>query len=246
MKHVKNVETLEKLLRFCTGYGGRYNPVRPKLQLSTLNALLAQANEAMSGEKLARTKYDNVTNTREVAFKEVPKLASRIVNLLSSSGASAQALDDARLFFHKLYGYEPKDRDPIPSPRKGSPPLPEPPSPERKRAPGHKSYASIADSFEKLVTMVSTVPGYQAHETTLKVDALESKVVELKKLNTDAVEARVNWSNGLTTRNQVLYTNDTAIYNTGREVKLYVKAAFGPDSEEYAKIKKLNFTKPTA
>jgi len=235
MTHVKNVETLDKIMGFCTGYGGSYNPVRPKLQLSTLNALLAQANEAMRGEKLARTFYEDVTNTREVAFKEVPKLAARIIALLASSGASVQTMDDARMFFHKLYGYVVKDREPIASGEVGKT------SPKAKRTKSQNSYASMADSFEKLVSKVSAAPGYQANEDLLKVDALESKVAELKKLNSDAIEARVKWSTGLTARNKVLYTTDAAICRTGKEVKEYIKAAFGPASKEYANVKNLRF-----
>jgi len=237
MTHIKNVEALDKVLNFCMGYGGRYNPIKGKLQLSTMNALLTQANEALRGEKLARNTYNNTTNTREVAFKEIPKLASSMVFTLAASGASAQTMNDARLYFRQVTG-KGKDREPIPSSEAGITA-----TPKRKRS-GKLSYTSVADNFERLVAVVSSDPNYQPNEESLKAGMLEQKVMQLKNLNGEVIDAKVAWSNGLITRNHLLYINDAAIGSTITAVKKYVRAVFGLNSQEYSQIKNIVFTKP--
>lgn len=232
MSHTKNVAALDQVLGYCTGYGGRYNPVHPKLQISTMNALLANANQALREEKLARNTYNNVTNAREITFKELPKLASSMVHFLAASGASGQTLSDARLFFRKTLGRL-KDREAIPSEEIST----------VKRRSGMLNFISIADNFERLVTAVSTYPDYQPNEEALKVTGLTNHIALLKKLNKDAMEARVAWSNGLISRDQLLYTNDAAICSTVSGVKKYVRAVFGLNSPEYAQIKKIHVTK---
>lgn len=232
MSHTKNVAALDQILGYCTGYGGRYNPVHPKLHISTMDALLANAKNALREEKVARNTYNNVTNTREITFKTLPKLASSIVHFLAASGASEQTLSDARLFFRKTQGRI-KDREPVPSEKTEA----------IKRRSGMLNYASIADNFERLVTTVSTDPTYQPNETELQVAKLTNLIALLKQLNKDVLDARVGWSNQIISRNQLLYTNDTAIHATVSAVKKYVRAVFGLKSVEYAQVKKIRVTK---
>ena len=233
MSHSKNVAALDKVLGYCTGYGEKYNPGQLKLHISTMNALLANANDALREEKLARNTYNNVTNTREITFKEIPKLASSIIHFLAASGVSEQTLSDARLYFRKTLGRT-KDREAVPS---------EEISNVKKRKSGMLNYISIADNFERLVTAVSTDASYLPNEEGLKVTELTSRIALLKKLNKDAMDARVAWSNGLISRNQLLYTNNAAICSTVSAVKKYVRAVFGLNSPEYAQIKNIRVIK---
>ena len=47
MTHVSNVQSFEKLLGICTGFGGSYNPGKQNLRIENLTKLLMQANEKL-------------------------------------------------------------------------------------------------------------------------------------------------------------------------------------------------------
>ena len=238
MTHVKNVEAFTRLIGFCTGYGGKYNPVRPNLQVSMLNATLAQAQQAMREEKLAKNTYNNVINARMITFQELPKLASRVVATLAAAGASLQTLTDAKVFQHRTFGGPVKTTTATPIDTAGEPSV-------RKSKPlRQRGFAAMADNFEKLVSLAGTLPEYQTNEDELKVEALQAKVTELHALSNAVISAQISWSNGLINRNNALYEADNALYVSGKHTRQYVKALFGPDSEQYAQVKSLVFTKP--
>jgi hypothetical protein len=94
--HAKNVATFEDLLSFCTGYGATYNPSKAALKLPALNTQLTAANAALQTVKVTKTAYDNATNAREVAFKPLKTLATKIVNALTATEATKQTVDDVK------------------------------------------------------------------------------------------------------------------------------------------------------
>ena len=91
--HAKNVATFEDLISFCTGYGATYNPSKAVLKLPALTTQLTGANAALQAVKVAKTAYDNATNAREVAFKPMKTLATKIVSALAATEATKQTVD---------------------------------------------------------------------------------------------------------------------------------------------------------
>jgi cytochrome c peroxidase len=104
---------------------------------------------------------------------------------------------------------------------------------------------SKADSFSKLVKAVISEPLYQPREMYLNQTGLEEKVKELNQLNQQVAEARTRWSQSLIGRNKVMYKQDVSMIKTAKAVKKYTRAIYGHDSQEYALVKSLSFTKPT-
>ena len=80
--HAKNVATFEDLISFLTGYGTTYNPTKAALKLPALTTQLATANSTLQVVKVAKTANDNATNARELAFKPLKPLATKIMNAL--------------------------------------------------------------------------------------------------------------------------------------------------------------------
>jgi len=102
--HAKNVATFEDLISFCAGYGAPYNPSKALLKLPALTTQLTGANAALQAVKVAKTAYDNATNARELAFKPLKPLATKIVNALAATEASAQTVDDVKTTNNKIQG----------------------------------------------------------------------------------------------------------------------------------------------
>jgi len=246
MTHVKNIEAFSRLVGFCSGYGGTFNPGRQSLQIDALVNKVIETQSAMEQAKVAKAEYDNQVNLRKQTFDQLPRLVSSILRTLEASGAKPEKLEDARSFSHQLIGSSPKNRPPLPDRQAG---LPSDQANQIKKETNQRSalqlaYVSKADAFSRLVKAVSTEPLYKAHERTLSTEGLNAKVQELNQLNRQVADARAQWSKARIERNSVLYGSEVSMIKTAQATKKYVRAIFGHDSEQYALVKALEFTQP--
>ena len=242
MTHVKNIEAFSRLVGFCSGYGGNYNPGRQTLQIDALVNQLNVTQSALEQVKVAKTDYDNEVNRRKQTFDQLPRLAASMLRLLEASGAKPEKLDDARSFVHQLLGRSPKNRGPLGIPSDEA-------SPMEKKATVQRSalqlaYVSKADTFSRLVKAVSSEPMYSANESTLSTEGLDAKVQELYQLNRQVADARARWSKAMIERNSAMYGPEVSMIKTAQATRKYVRAIFGHDSEQYGLIKSLDFTSP--
>ncbi len=235
MTHVKQVDSYSRLVDICTGFGGKYNPGRPSLQVESLLNALNGARQAIEAVKLAKTTFDREVNSRLQASEKLPALASGIFRTLSDHGASAATLDDARYFVRQIRGYTSKDRAPLPNAT----------SEEAiaKRTMTQRSYVGQADHFSKLVLAVQAEPLYKATESMLSKAGLGKKLEELAKHNARVSAAQVAWANARALRDQVLYGEQQSLFALQRAVKNYAYAVYGPNSTEYAQLKAIRFAK---
>jgi hypothetical protein len=237
MTHVKTADAFAKMVGFCTGYGGKYNPGRQNLRIESMVAQLDEVRQSFEVVKNAQAELNNQVNKRKQKYDKLSRLASSILRALEASGASIEKQDHARQFVHQMMGSAPKDRAPIPSGQA---------QPEKKTPANLQlAYVSKADSFSKLVKAVSTEPMYVVNEPELNPQGLATMVTELEQLNQQVDEARKIWRNTLIARNEVMYAKPLSVYNTALAVKKYVRAIYGHDSAQYALLKTLPFVKPT-
>jgi hypothetical protein len=237
MTHVKNAEAYARLVDFCTGYGGSYNPGRPTLRIEALLTKKQEVAEALATVISAKSSFDNAVNHRRQVFDWLPRLVSSIMRTLEASGASPEKLDDARMFARQLTGNVNKNRPPVASTEAQ-------PVESTGRSQLQLAYASKADWFAKLVKAVADEPLYQSNEPHLSVNGLNDKLSQLNALNQQVSAARVVWSNAMIERDKVLYSQSQSMYKTALAVKKYVRAIFGHDSGEFAQVKALSLTKP--
>jgi hypothetical protein len=242
MTHVKNAESYSRLVDSCTGFGGNYNPGRPTLRIEALIAQRQEVNSTIANTIRAKSLYDNQVNQRKQVFDQLPKLVSSVLRTLEASGASREKLNDARSFAHQITGFKPKSRAPITA--AAATPQPTDAPTGKRHSTLQLAYVSKADAFAKLVNAVSTEPLYLTNEPAFSISGLTDKLNELTALNQQVSQARVTWSTVRMDRNDKMYNQSLSMYNTGLAVKKYVRAIFGPNSEQYAQIKNLSFTKP--
>ncbi len=245
MTHVKNAEAFSRLVDFCTGYGGTYNPGRPTLQINALNDQKAKTADALNHVIDAKSHYDNQVNQRKQQFDQLPRLAASIMRTLEASGASKEKLDDARAYAQRITGKSSKGNAPsAPAPANAVATPAATVAKGRPHSTMQLSYAAKADAFAKLITTVSSEPLYVTNEANLNVAALTDRLAEMNQANQNVSGAQVAWSNSLIDRNDALYNQALSMYRTAGAVKKYVRALFGPNSEQYARVKSLSFTKP--
>ncbi|MDD4215542.1 MAG: hypothetical protein PHR81_12100 [Bacteroidales bacterium] len=126
--HAKNVANFEDLISYCTGYGTAYNPTKNSIKITAMNTLLTSARNSLQTVKTTKTAYDNGTNAREIAFTNLKKLCTRVVNALEATDATKQTVDDAKTINRKIQGKRADNTKPQPI----TPPADSttPPSPE--------------------------------------------------------------------------------------------------------------------
>jgi hypothetical protein len=243
MTHVKNAERFARLVDFCTGYGGMYNPGRQTLQIQSLLDTKSKATDSLNKVIVAKAHYDNLVNYRKQMFDQMQPLAARVMRILEASGASKEKLADARAYVQRINGTTKKLTAAASSATVGDETSSSGGTAKRLRTQKQMSYVSRTDAFAKLVSAVSTEPLYLANEAGLCVDGLKNMLESLSAANAQVSMAQVAWSNALIDRNNVLYQQDQSVYRTGLAVKKYVRALYGLNSEQYAQVKAVVFTK---
>ena len=81
--HIKNVANFEDLISLCNGYGATYNPSKDALTIAKLKDLQTNAKASLQQAKTNKTSFDNSTNARQLAFKGLKPLATKVVNALA-------------------------------------------------------------------------------------------------------------------------------------------------------------------
>jgi hypothetical protein len=237
--HAKNVATFEDLISFCTGYGATYNPSRTALTLPALNTQYTAANAAMQAVKTANTTYNNNTNTREIAFKKLKTLSTKIISALASTEANQQTVNDAKTINLKIQGKRAKAKE---KPEANTTD-PQPQTPKTIST-SQQSYDKLTDHFAQLIATLTAEPKYTPNENELKITTLQTVLTNLKAQNTAVINATTALSNARIARNKALYDATTGILTIAQDVKLYVKSLFGTSSPEYKQVRALKFTKP--
>jgi len=238
MSHVKTMQSFGKLKGICTGLGGAYNPGNQNLQVKALTAQLFNAQQVMDEFIEAKTAYDNITNRRELAFRNVRALGSRITFLLKSCGAHPLTIADALSQNRKLQGKRASSRQPVPITT----------AEETSQSIRHvygMDYASRAYYFAQLVETATAEPQYQPNEPELTVEGLDQKVLELRSLNELVMKAEHKLSQIRKQRNVLFYEGENSLVATARAVKYYIRGVFGFTSNPSKELVKVSLTKPT-
>ncbi len=241
MSHVHNVQSFEKLLGICTGYGGSYNPGQQNLRVENLSDLLMRAREKLLQVSVAKTSYEHAQNSREAAFAEIRKLAPRILAELKSSDVLPETVNDAALMVKKMKGYS-SSLKPVKTSAQAEGSGISNPVQAFRRSSG-SDFANCTANFEKLLQTLATEPMYQPSNEELQLDMLQVNLAAMQSLTTAVVTAASILGQARRERNTVLYQGSSSLCSTALVVKQKVKAIFGTTSEAFTAARKIRFTK---
>lgn len=238
--HSINVANFETIITDITSYGTIYNPSKVSLKVTALNTLLASAKSAVNAVSSAEPAHKLAINAREVAFKPLSPLVTKVINALKATDTTVQVDESAQTLVRKLQG------------RRATPKKTE----EQKKvaseagkeiveiSTSQMSFDSRIDNFDKLIKLLASVTLYTPNEADLKVSALTTVLNDLKAKNSAVMSAEVPLNNSRIARNDVLYKENTGLVDIALDVKTYIKSVYGATSPQYKKISKVKFTKP--
>lgn len=235
MRNVKKVESFSRLVAFCTGYEGKYNPGQPNLRLDALVAYSERAKLAMERVTLTKSAFDTAVNSRKDEFKLLARLAPNVLRALKNSDATQESLNDALGYVRQIGGYARKDREPVAAAEAAE---------TKRRSSLQLAYTSKVDWFDKLVQAVESHASYTTNVAALTKAGLKAKASQLKDLNSNVITSYVEWNNARLERDKILFRNADSLYHVMAKVKNEVRMIFGSDSTEFSQIRSLSFTKP--
>lgn len=236
--HAKNAATFEDLISFGTGYGATYNPSKAALKLPAMTTQLTGVNTALQAVKVAKTTYDNATNARELAFKPLKSLCTKIVNALAATEAAKQTVDDVKTTNNKIQGKRAKtiEKPSAEALAKGAEPI-------KTSSTSQQSYDKLIDHFAQLIATLTAEPKYLPNENELKVATLNTMLADLRTKNTAVINATTTLSNARIARDKTLYAEITGLIDVALDVKQYVKSLFGASSPQYKQVSALKFSR---
>ena len=229
--HAKNIANFETEIAFCNGYGTNYNPVNPNLTTSSLQAKWETAKLKLKAVKDTKEPFDSVTGARQIVFKKVKPLATKVINALIAQEAPETVIKDARTIIRKLNG-------------KRAVVIKETDLEQNNASVSQQSYDRLADTFQELIVLAQTETLYNPNEGEIKIINLQLVLDELSTANTNVRNAYVPYSNAIIERNTELYSEETGLVDLALAVKNYVKSVFGATSPQYQQISGLVFKKP--
>jgi len=245
--HAKNAANFEDLISYCTGYGVTYNPVLNAIKIANMNTQKTSANNAIANVSATFTTFKIATNSREIVFLPLKKLATRIMGALKASGVPEQTMKDAFTINYKLQGKRakpivvpPNNNNNVQAINSNDPPQVDLP---KNISVSQQSYDSQIEFFGKLIDLLTATPAYNPNEVDLKLVALNALLTNMKTTNTAVITATTIFSNARITRTKILYKPVTGLVDVAAECKSYVKSVFGATSLEYKQVSKIQFKK---
>ena len=232
--HAKNIANLQELIAFATGYGATYNPTKTTLKLPQLNALVSASQTSLADVIAKNTTFNNNVNDRQIAFSNLKPLATRLINALQTTDATAEKIADAKTFNKKIQGTRAKATT--------TPTDPNTPAPTTIST-SQLSYDQQIQHLAGIVSVLQSETSYAPNEIDLKIETLTSKQTDLNIKNNAVATAHVNASNARISRDANLYAPATGILAIAAEVKKYIKSVFGASSPQFAQVKGIVFSK---
>jgi hypothetical protein len=235
--HAKNVTNLESLITSATALGTSYNPSKDSIKLPALQTLHSNSKETLSAVNTAESVYSNAVDARELEFEPMGKLITRVNNALKASDSTTQTDESAKTIIRKLQG------------KRASAKLTDEEI-KALQAEGKEvtqisvsqmGYDSRLENFDKLISLLSTVPQYNPNEEELKIDSLKALHAKLKTKNTDVITASIQLDNARNNRNEILYKPLTGLVDLASDSKMYIKSVFGASSPQFKQVSKLTF-----
>ncbi len=235
--HVVNLANLQDLKLACDTFGAHYNPVKVAISITGLDQLIADGRSALQNVSTHVAAYNNAVNARRQLFADLKPLATRIINCLQVTDASAEKVKDAKGFNRKIQGGR-ASKLPAAAVAADGTSIPD----TKTVSTSQQSYNQQVEHLNNLVSLLAAEPSYIPNEAELKVATLQTLVTNMRASNTAASVAYAKITAARIARNELFYNPNTGLYVASLEVKKYVKAVFGASSPQYKQISGIAFT----
>ena len=205
--------------------------------MPALQNLLTNAKGELVNVNQKLSEYSIKVGERKEKYKDLKKLATRLVNALAASKTTERTIENAKSLQKKIQGIR-ASSVPIPPQQEGN----ETTAEVKINSVSQQSFGQLSEHFSKLIILLQSEPNYNPNEVDLKVATLSAMLTEMNTSNNNVMNAANEISNARIKRNKLFYTDEICIFNCAAEVKKYVKSLFGTTSPQYKQVSGLKFT----
>jgi len=230
--HARNVAHFNELIIACQAMGTPYNPSNTAIVITALQTANQTAESALTSVNTNLPIWKLACSQREAAFEPLSALVSRIVNGLTGLGFPKEIVKDAASFARKVQG------------RKANKSIPIEEENFTRISSSQMSYDNRLGNLERLIEYVTALTGYSPNEPELQIVNLNTLLTTLRTHNSNVTTARLALVQARILRDTTLYDHRTGITQLAKQVKNYVKSAFGNKSHNYNSIKGIYFSRP--
>ncbi|MDR2449413.1 MAG: hypothetical protein LBD52_05580 [Prevotellaceae bacterium] len=222
------------LIDVCVGFGVKYNPQIPALQIANLEEQLTGVQASVQLVDSLLPDYLSAEGARHEQFVKVYPLATRIQATAIVLGLPPTIVTRIKEIVHKIRG----ERAVSLQPEKDINPDG---TPAKHISVSQTSFNEQIEHFNQLIDLVASQAAYTPAEADLTVPSLTALLGELRLTNDAVMAALPPLTAARQARNERLYAPQTGMIDTALMVKEYVKAAFGSTSPQYKEVRHIKF-----
>ncbi len=238
--HNKIVANFESLNTAILTFGSDYNPSKSIITIEAIQNLLTSAKGSINELNDANAALTSAIDACEIAFEPLSRHITRIHNALKASASADHVDESVKTIIRKLQG------------RRAGAKITD----EEKKAleadgkevtqisVSQMSYDALLDNFDKLISLLTTIPEYNPNEVDLKIESLKTFKNNLSAKNAAVTNATVHAINLRGARNKILYSPIIGVVPVASDIKAYIKSVWGVKSIQYKQISKLSFSTP--
>jgi hypothetical protein len=228
------------LIKLCKMLGTAFNPSNPDISIVKLEAWLVLAKAALKNVNSTAIPWMRAVNARDLAFKKLDALVTRIINSVMQCGADEDFIKDAKTICRKLQGKRATPKiETVPD----DPNTPTDESVKNISA-SQKGFDNRINNLDKLLQLLSSEAKYAPNETDLKTTAISDLLDDYNTTNDAVIDTYPDIAKAIIDRNKLLYTATGNGAELSGKVKKYVRSVFGPTSPEFHKFAALEFHNP--
>ena len=231
--HARNLTNFENLIVAVMSYGNNYVPYKASLELSQLEFIFTQAQQALTTLTDKRSEYKIRVNDRQTIFAQLRPLATRVMAALNNSDADNKLIEDAKSFHFKIQGRRINNKPKANEALSATAPI--------RHSVSQQSYTQLIQHFEGLLSLLRRAPAYHPSHNDLQITSLEQFKVQLAQKSRAVMNAASDLTDARNARDYIFYKGPNALVEIAANVKAEVKSTFGTNSPEFAKINKCLF-----
>jgi hypothetical protein len=232
--HARNVANFDELLVILQTFGADYQPSLPAIQLTNLLDLKAKLTDALNKVNEANGKYRDKIYERQSAYDQMSGIAMRVVNAMIALDLDAKLLAQGKSLLSKVRsGSGKRKKDEEDDDGKSG----------RTISVSQMSFDQRKNNFSALVGLVEAQARYTPNEKDVQIVALKKYIDSLQGFNEAALVEEQNLAMARKERDALLYANDVGVIALVQKIKAYVKSAFNTKSQQYERLKGVQFSK---
>lgn len=235
--HAVNANNFIEKINVVARHESTYQPSNAEILLPGLLPMRDAVKGAIERVSVAKTAFTLAAGRRKEGYNNLISLATRSINILASSGATAVEIKQGKTLLSKLKSIRISE-EPDAQLKANAEGNGEAPRAPKIISVSQQGFVNLLAHFTDIVLFLRSITVYKPKETDLTPDAMEAFAKNLGTLNTERNEAAGEWAKAIEARNTLMYAEPTGAYHLAVKIMAYVAGAHKKDSIFYKELLK--------